>query len=105
MPRARFAERFADGAPKDRSGRSLRELDLETRLLRYPCSYMIYSEAFQALPVAARQAVYQRMWSILSGQDPRPKYAHLSPDDRRSVIQILRDTVKDLPPAFAGQTR
>jgi hypothetical protein len=105
VPRARFAEKFAEGAPKDRSGRSLRELNLETRLLRYPCTYMVYSDAFQALPATVRQAVYQRMWSILSGQDSRPRYAHLSADDRQAVAQILRDTVKDLPPAFAGQTR
>jgi hypothetical protein len=105
VPRSGFAETFAVAAPKDRAGRSLRELNLETRLLRYPCSYMVYSDAFQALPSAARQAVLQRMWAILSGDDARPKYAHLSSDDRRAVIEILRDTMKDLPPAFARQTR
>jgi hypothetical protein len=105
VPRAGFAESFAAGVPKDRAGRSLRELDLETRLLKYPCSYMVYSEAFQNLPAAARQSVYQRMWAILSGQDTRSKYARLSSDDRRAVAEILRETVKDLPPSFGGQTR
>ena len=37
-----FAERFARQGPLDSRGRSLRQLDLEHRLLRYPCSYMIY---------------------------------------------------------------
>ena len=45
-----FAEKFAAQGPADRRGRSLRQLDLERRLLRYPCSYMIYSAAFGALP-------------------------------------------------------
>jgi hypothetical protein len=105
VPRAGFAGTFGAGAPKDRAGRSLRDLDLERRLLRYPCSYMIYSDAFQALPVAARHAVYQRMWSVLSGQDTGPQYAHLTTGDRQAVVQILRDTVQDLPPPFAGRTR
>ena len=44
-----FAEQFSTRGPTDRRGRSLRQLDLERRLLRYPCSYMIYSDAFEAL--------------------------------------------------------
>ena len=51
IPRPGFAETFAAPGPKDRAGRSLRELNLETRLMRYPCSYMVYSEAFQRLAV------------------------------------------------------
>ena len=37
--------------------------------MRYPCSYMVYSAAFNALPEGARAAVYVRMWDILSGRD------------------------------------
>jgi hypothetical protein len=36
-----FAEVFSRNARRDSKGRSLRDLDLQTRLLRYPCSYMI----------------------------------------------------------------
>ncbi len=43
-----FAERFAKLGPKDSKGRSLRELDLNTRLMRHPLSYEIYSEQFDA---------------------------------------------------------
>jgi hypothetical protein len=43
-----FAEKFAAAGPSDSKGRSLRQLDLEHRLMRYPCSYMIYSPAFDA---------------------------------------------------------
>jgi len=95
-----FAERFSALGPRDSQGRSLRDLDLERRLMRYPCSYMIYSEAFDALPAAARNAVYQRMWTVLSGADPAAKYARLSTTDRRAVIEILKDTKRDLPAFF-----
>ena len=97
QPRAEFANRFTAGGPRDRRGRSLRELDLDRRLLRYPCSYMIYSDAFTHLPAAARDAVYRRLWAILTSTDRNPKYAHLSSADRRDIIDILRDTKDDLP--------
>jgi hypothetical protein len=45
-----FAQKFAGAGPRDNKGRSLRDLDLETRLLKHPCSYMIYSPAFDGLP-------------------------------------------------------
>jgi hypothetical protein len=96
-----FADLFAAQGPKDARGRSLRDLDLKTRLLRYPCSYMIYTDAFDALPPPARDAIYRRMWRVLSGQDPAPKYARALPEgDRRAIVEILRDTKKDLPAYF-----
>jgi hypothetical protein len=99
-----FAETFSAKGPADRRGRSLRHLDLEHRLQRYPCSYMVYSAAFSALPIEARQAIYARMWAILSGRDTSPQYARLSADDRRAVVEILSDTLHDLPDAFRAST-
>jgi hypothetical protein len=96
-----FAAQFGGRGPADRRGRSLRQLDLERRLLRYPCSYMIYSDAFDALPPPARDAVYARMWRVLSGQDAAPKYARLSAADRRAIVEILRDTKPALPAYFS----
>jgi hypothetical protein len=76
-----FAKSFSAAGPRDRAGRSLREFDLETRLFRYRCSYMIYSPAFDALPVAARAAVYARMRQTLASRDDRDVMAIL--DDTR----------------------
>ena len=90
-----FAEQFSAQGPRDSRGRSLRQLDLRTRLLRYPCSYMVYSAAFGHLPSAVRQAVFRRMREILSGTDTSPKYARLTGADRRAVVEILHDTVPD----------
>jgi hypothetical protein len=97
-----FAELFSREGPRDQRGRSLRQLDLEHRLLKYPCSYMIYSSAFRALPAGVRAAIYARMWFVLSGKDAAPRYARLSPEDRRAVIEILRDTLPDLAGEFTS---
>ncbi len=96
-----FVRAFESRGPADAKGRSLRQLDLTRRLMRYPCSYMIYSAAFSNLPPAARDAVYARMWRILSGAESGPRYARLSAADRRAIVEILRDTKPDLPAYFA----
>jgi hypothetical protein len=95
-----FAADFSSKGPRDAKGRSLREFDLRRRTFRYPCSYMIYTEAFDALPPAAKAAVYDRMWAVLSGKVADKAYAGLAAADRRAVIEILRDTKKGLPEDF-----
>jgi hypothetical protein len=100
-----FAEKFASGGPRDAKGRSLRQLDLDRRLMKYPCSYMIYTPAFDALPRDAKNAVYQRMWQILSGQETGKKYAVLSRPDRQAIVEILKDTKRDLPEYFQSPAR
>ncbi len=87
-----FAEVFASAGPRDRQGRSLRDLDLRHRLLRYPCSYLIYSEQFDRLPAQARDAIYARMRQVLSGEETAPRYLKLSSSDRQAIVEILRDT-------------
>jgi len=99
-----FAEKFAARGPFDRRGRSLRQLDLGTRLLRYPCSYMIYSQAFDSLPEQARSAIYQRLWEILSGTEKGKRYARLSLIDRQAIVEILRETKPGLPGYFQPVT-
>lgn len=89
-----FEEKFAAQGPFDKKGRSLRQFDLNRRMMRYPCSYMIYSPAFDALPEEARAAIYQRMWQALSAP------SRISSEDRRAIVEILRDTKKDLPAYF-----
>ncbi len=83
-----FAEKFALAGPADGEGRSLRQFDLEHRLMRYPCSYMIYSAAFNALPAEAKNIIYARIPEVLNTK--------FSVTDRQAVIEILRDTKKDL---------
>lgn len=100
-----FAEQFAARGKTDSKGRSLRQLDLQARLFRYPCSYMIDSSAFAALPAAAKQAVYTRLWEVLSGADRSDSYHALTPADRQAITEILRDTHPDLPAPFGTVPR
>ena len=95
-----FALQFAATGPRDSRGRSLRQLDLEKRLMRYPCSYMIYSAAFDGLPDAARDAVYAKLWAVLSGKDKSRKYSSLTPDIRAAIVGILLETKPGLPAYF-----
>jgi hypothetical protein len=99
-----FSEVFVRSGPRDRKGRSLRDLDLKTRLLRYPCSYLIYSEAFDHLPEIARERLYRRLWEILTERDTDGKFATLSANDRKAILEILRDTKKSLPDYWASRT-
>jgi hypothetical protein len=92
-----FAANFALDGPRDGQGRSLRELQLEQRLLKYPCSYLIYSKPFEALPAEVKAAIYDRMWTVLSGEETGERYAVLSEADRTAVVEILSDTKPDLP--------
>jgi hypothetical protein len=92
-----FAEEFARRGPRDSQGRSLRDFDLSRRVFKYPCSYLVYSPNFTALPEDAREYVLRRMWEVLSGQDPSEKFAHLSADDRLAIVEILRGTLPGLP--------
>ena len=101
-----FAQHFAAEGPTDSHGRSLRQFDLTHWLMRYPCSYMIYAPIFDALPATAKAAIYQRMWQVLSGQVHDQRYAaRLTLANRRAVVEILRDTKKDLPAYFGPVTR
>jgi hypothetical protein len=91
-----FAEKFSARGPVASGGRSLRQFDLHRRMMRYPCSYMIYSAAFDGLPAEAKNAIYQRLWRVLSGEER----SRISGEDRRSIVEILRETKKDLPQYF-----
>jgi hypothetical protein len=92
-----FSKTFPQRGPRDQRGRSLRDFDLEHRLFKYPLSYMIYSEAFDAMPPAALDRLYRRLYEILSGQDNGSKYASLREADRSAILQILLDTKPSLP--------
>jgi hypothetical protein len=87
-----FAAEFAAVGPRDRKGRSLRELQLTTRLMKYPLSYLIDSEQFAALPDLVRRSVWRRIDDVLEGRDKRPKFAHLSAMDRAAIREIAGRT-------------
>jgi hypothetical protein len=95
-----FAEEFAARGPRDSKGRSLRDFDLQTRLFKYPCSYLIYSADFDALPEPAKGYVYRRLFEVLTGREQGPEFAKLTGEDRRAILEILVATKPDLPPEW-----
>ncbi len=95
-----YAEVFASRARRDSQGRSLRDFDLTTRMFRYPCSYLIESETFCALPEEVRQYVWERLWAILIEGEQAKDYPWLTADDRQAIVEILRETHPDLPPSW-----
>jgi len=97
-----FSKTFPQRGPRDRQGRSLRDFDLKRRLFRYPLSYMIYSAAFEGMPNIVRDRVYRRLYDILTGQDSSKSVGglsleNLSADDRRAILEIVRETKSGLP--------
>ena len=70
---------------------------MRTRLLKYPCSYLIYSAAFDALPKLIKSTIYTRLADVLSGKDTSADFQGLKPETRLAVTEILLDT----KPAFA----
>jgi hypothetical protein len=97
-----FAKTFAERGPRDRQGRSLRDFDLKKRLFKYPLSYMVYSEAFDNLPGEVQEKVYRRVHDILTGKDQDPKFKRLSSEDRRAILEIVRDTKSGLAPYWGA---
>ena len=92
-----YTRDFVQMGPKDHLGRSLRDFDLQTRLFKYPCSYLIYSTAFDHLPEIMRSQILQRLWDILNGRDSDPDFAAIPESDRKAILEILRDTKPNLP--------
>lgn len=92
-----YTKEFAALGPRDSKGRSLRDFDLQKRLFKYPCSYLIYSEAFDAIPAPAKELIFSRMFDVLSGRDQSPDFAALSVNDRRAILEILVGTKPNVP--------
>ena len=93
-----FQQEFQSRGPTDRRGRSLREFDLQTRMFKYPCSYLIYSDSYQSLPKPVRDYVKQRLVNVLRGTDDTGEFRHLDARTRTAIREILEETLD----GFAG---
>lgn len=90
-----FVADFEARGARDSRGRSLRDFDLKTRLFRYPMSFLVYSESFDALPPVARRAFYERLDAILRGEDNDAAFRRIPAEDRRAISEILEATKPD----------
>ena len=67
--RVRSGRSSTKRGPFDKKGRSLRQFDLKTRLFKYPCSYLVYADAFQKLPAEIKEYALRRLYAVLTGAD------------------------------------
>ena len=94
---SQYTREFAALGPRDPQGRSLRDFDLHKRIFKYPCSYLIYSTAFDDLPSPAKEYVFHRLFEILTGREQGSEFARLTSEDRRAIFEILLATKPGLP--------
>jgi hypothetical protein len=92
-----FVKSFESAGRRDPDGRSLRTLDLGTRLFKIRCSFLIHSDAFAALPGPMKSRIYRRLGEILSAATPPEGYTHLDNAERGTIREILAATLTDLP--------
>jgi hypothetical protein len=92
-----FVKSFESAGRRDPKGRSLRTLDLGTRLFRTRCSFLVHSDAFTALPGPMKERIYRRLGEVLSAATPPEGYAHLDAAERTTIREILAATLADLP--------
>jgi hypothetical protein len=52
----------------------------------------------------AKDALYRRMWQILSGVERGAAYQRLSLSDRQAIVEILKETKTGLPSYFQRPT-
>lgn len=95
-----YAQYFSNRGPKDSKGRSLFQLNLQSKLFKYPCSYLIYSDAFNQLPERMKDYLYNRLHDIFTGKDQSPDYKSLTDQDRKAVLEILLETKPDFAAHF-----
>lgn len=98
-----FEKAYARTRKADAKGRSLRDLDLGTRLFRYRCSPLIYSSSFSDLPKELRTIVLQKLDQGLRAEKPTAEFTHLPAEERQSIHEILTATLTDLPASWGRQ--
>ena len=92
-----FIKDFMAKAVRDSKGRSFRDMDLKTRLFKYPCSFLIYTPSFDAISAPITEVILQKLHDILTGKNDDPQFARLTPEDRKTILEILLETKKTLP--------
>lgn len=91
-----YAKDFLRDCKLSKTGLSLKDLDLKTRMFKHRCSYMLYSDTWKAAPKELKERVYYHMALYLREQ-PDSQHAHIPPAERLAIRTILKDTMTDLP--------
>lgn len=92
-----FRDAWRANRIEDSKGRSLKDFQLLDRMMKYRCSSLIYSRSWDALPAPFKSLLYTRLKEILTSPAPVKGYEHLPAGERTAILEILRETRKDLP--------
>ncbi len=95
-----FAEEISRRGPRDHRGVSLHALDLRQRFARLPCSYLIQSDAFAALPADLKSVIYGQIGDIVTGHGWNERFSRITADACHDLALVLTDTLSDLPSAW-----
>ena len=101
-----FAERFSAAGPRDSKGRSLHELDLKRRLMKYPLQLLDLLAGLRRAAAGGEGSDLPAHVADPVGTRTRRRYrSALSLADRQAIVEILRETKKDLPSLFGNVTK
>jgi hypothetical protein len=87
-----FQKQFAAAVPRTAAGESLADFQLNTRLFKHRCSYMIYSEAFRNLPESVKTRVISRLRKIFQSTDGADDHPDMKLPERQRIFRILSET-------------
>ncbi|HIG83903.1 MAG TPA: hypothetical protein EYG40_06340 [Verrucomicrobia bacterium] len=91
----KFVTEFKAKGKTDSRGRSLRDLDLQSRLFKYRCSYMIYSKSFRDFPKILKNSVLNRIKEIMTSESPQLGYEYLEAKEKKAIFDILSGTLAE----------
>lgn len=93
----KYADWFQKQWAPDSEDRSLRQLNLQTRLFEYRLSYLIETRSFRSLPEQPRNQVLRRIGEILHGRDLQLQ--HQTAEERQAILGLL----DELHPEWASE--
>ncbi len=87
-----FQREFEASVPHAGDGASLAEFQLNGRIFKHRCSYMIYSEAFRSLPDRVKSRVITGLRAVLEATTVTDAYPDMKVPERRKTAKILHET-------------
>jgi hypothetical protein len=91
-----FQRAFKANAKSVKGAGSLKDFSLQGHLFENRCSYLIYSEAFLALPKLLKDRVYDALDKALRSERADQRYDYLTSDERARIVKILTATHPEL---------
>ena len=98
-PNTKFADFFVRKGITSLKGYSLNTLNLKNRLFNLRCSYMIFSNSFNGLPLVFKSHLLKKLNFILSCNTDQlpPKFSYMEENERIKIKAILSESLDGFP--------